>query len=361
MRALLVGAALLAAIPATAGADVRLQGLDASELLFAAGGPDRTLAGDLVVVAGTEHVFGWSVSGGPARRLGKLPGLGEVTNDILDGGGFVRVEAAQPGRWSWCAARAARCRRARAWPGPSRGGRAARGAVRRSGRLWRALGRAGGAQRRPARLRRRAGHRAGLPVRTLAGGRRARVVVRDLAAGNAVVRVLPLPFDGSVAALRFDGPFVGLELRAAPEDPDAEPERPPARALVVFDVRTGGEVTRVPTRGETPWDLGPDGALVLGRYRDPSDRSACLGAPIASRARAGRCGRPAAGRRDLRLSGCGAARRRPAPALPSPPRPAHPRGRPAARRRTGPRARRGRRSARRRRRPPPRRRGPDLP
>jgi len=118
------------------------------------------------------------------------------------------------------------------------------------------------------------------------------------------VRVIPLAFDGSVAAMRFDGPFVGLELRTGPEDHDEVAEKPRSRVLVVVDVRTGGEVTRVPVRGSVPWDIGPDGTLLRGRYRERGATPTCplradrlrlhAVAEVAGRAVAGTpCGVPA--------------------------------------------------------------------
>lgn len=265
---------VLAALAPGALADVRLRGFDAVEALFAAGGPDRTLAGDLVVATSSRYVYGWPVAGGGARRLGRLPDLGPATNDILDGGGFVRVEAARPGRVV-----VVRGEGRSIDPGAE---------VGPGHRV--AVGPPEGPFQDPAGCGERSGGPAGLSGELVAyvaapaseppcpgppALRGPAVVVRDLAAGAAVVRVVPLAFDGAVAALRFNGPFVGLELRANPEDPDVELDRPSSRTLVVVDVRTGDAVTRVPVKGEVPWDIGPDGALLRGRYRQRGGTSTC--------------------------------------------------------------------------------------
>ena len=264
---------LLLLVPG-ASADVRLRGFDPVKNLFAAGGPDRVVAGPLVVAASPERIFGWSVKGGGARGLGRLPKLGPATNDILDGGGFVRVEAAQPGRVVVVRGEG----RALA-PSPEVG--AGHHVV---------VGPPEGPFRDPAGCGERSGGPAGLSEDLVAYVAAATseppcqgrpvvtgpsVVVRDLAAEAAVVRLVPLPFDGAVAALSFDGPFLGLEVRSAPEDPDEEPQPPPPRTLVVVDVRTGVTVTRVPVRGAVPWDIGPDGSLVRGRFRRRGATTTC--------------------------------------------------------------------------------------
>ncbi len=275
-RFLLAALVVLAVASPSASASVRLRGLDAGELLFAASPPDRVIAGDLVVAAGTERVFGWPVTGGAVRRLGRLPDLGDASNDILDGGGFVRVEAAQAGRVVVVRGEG---RAIDQQPDVEAGHHLVGGPPE-------------GPFQDPAGCGERTGGPAGLRGDLLAyvaapagepacvppaapAVRGPAIVVRDLAAGAAVVRVIPLAFDGSVAAMRFDGPFVGLELRTGPEDPNEVPDKPPSRALVVVDVRTGGEVTRVPVRGSVPWDIGPDGTLLRGRYRQRGATPTC--------------------------------------------------------------------------------------
>lgn len=269
----LVVALFFIVVPAASG-DMRLRGFDAVEGLFAAGGPDRLLAGEQVVAASGDHVYGWPVAGGSARRLGRLPDLGPSTNDIPDGGGFVRVEAARPGRVVVVRGE----------------GRALEPGAEVGPGHHVVVGPPEGPFTDPAGCGERSGGPAGLsgeliayvaaPAseppcgRTTPAARGPVVVVRDLAAGAALVRSIELAFDGAVAALRFDGPFVGLELRSTRPDPNDEPAPPAPRTLVVVDIRTGAAVTRVPVRGEVPWDIGPDGTLVRGRYRQ---RGAGLG------------------------------------------------------------------------------------
>jgi hypothetical protein len=259
--------ALFVVVAPAASGEVRLRGFDAVEGLFAAGGPDRLLAGDHVVAASGDHVFGWPVTGGSARRLGRLPDLGPSTNNILDGGGFVRVEAARPGRVVVVRGE----------------GRALEPGAEFGPGHHVVVGPPEGPFADPAGCGERSGGPAGLSGELIAyvaapaseppcgrmtpAVRGPVVVVRDLAAGAALVRSIELAFDGAVAALRFDGPFVGLELRSTRPDPNEEPARSAPRTLVVVDIRTGAAVTRVPVRGEVPWDIGPDGALLRGRYR----------------------------------------------------------------------------------------------
>lgn len=267
---------LLAAAPASP-ADVRLRGYDPVEALFSAFGPDRVVAGDLVVGAGTQDVFGWSVGGGPVRRLGRLPDLGPATNDIPDGGGFVRVEAAQPGRVVVVRGE-----------GRSIGPEPETGPGHRV-----VVGPPQGPFEDPAGCGERSGGPAGLSGDLLAyvaapaavpacpGGTAGvvtgpSVVVRDLSGGGAVVRTIPLPFDGAANALRFDGAFLGLDLRRKSFDPDSEPERAEAHDLVAVEARSGTERTRVEVRGDVPWDLGPDGALLYGQYGDRKGDGTCL-------------------------------------------------------------------------------------
>jgi hypothetical protein len=257
------------------------------------------VSGDRVVFASTEHVFGWPVAGGAPEELGRLPDLGPATNNILEGGGFVRIEAAQPGR-------VLVVRGGGNAIGPQAGG--SDGPAHQL-----AVGPPEGPFTDPAGCGERSGGPAGMSGDLIAyaaapaarprcaGGARpavgaSAVLVRDLAAGNDVVRSVPVPFDGAVADLRFDGPFLGLELRPRDEDPDLD-RSPPRRTLRVVDARTGAVVTEVGTRGELAWDIGPDGTLVQGALVE-SGRRACGGTVVAPRVHApgDAAGRPLGGR-----------------------------------------------------------------
>lgn len=241
-------------------------GLDAVDALFSAG-PGRMLAGDQVVYAVPGELYGWPIAGGRPRRLAELPDLGSATNDLLDGGGFVRVEAAQPDRLVI-----------------ARGEGSVFSQGFGSGRQL-VVGPPEGPFTDPAGCGEQTGMPAALDGDLLAyranpdeedrcaaaAVRRASLVVRDLGADAAVVRVVELPARADdVTEVALAGPYLAYSY-AERRDGNGNAIEP----LVVVDMRAGSEALRLPAAKEREWALDADGTVVSGHTGSRSQHG-CL-------------------------------------------------------------------------------------
>jgi hypothetical protein len=235
---------------------VRVRGLDAIDAFFAAG-PGRMLSGDRVVYATPGGVYAWPVTGGRPRRIGATPDLGSAENSLTDGGGFIRVEAAQPGRIV-----------------VARGGNSALSPDFGSGHQL-AVGPPEGPFADPAGC----GESSGMPA-VLDGTLLAyhaepapagacpsapevtapAIVIRDLADGNGVRNVIALADDVRVVSqLELAGDY--LAYSGAPR------RTPQEQSLFVVDARTGEELFSLPASRRRLWALDDDGTVVTGRSR----------------------------------------------------------------------------------------------
>ena len=247
---------VLAVFPATARGDARLRHLSGFTAMFE-GGAGRMLAGDRVLLAYPGALYGWPVTGGPPRRLADLPDLGPAMNDPDDGGGFIRVEAAEPDRVV-----IARGAGSTLWPEFGSGHQVVVGPPR-------------GPFADPAGCGEATGVPAALDGDVLAYTARPvddadcadpalterGIVVRDLAAGAAVTRVVALAdSERVVSAMALSGRFLAY---SAARDRHAVEDR---EQLAVVDLATGNEALRLPGGPTRVWTLGEDGTVVAGRW-----------------------------------------------------------------------------------------------